>query len=270
MGGFGRGLDYMREQAAQAGQWGGAKKLWLTSGEVAKLWFLEEPTNMLVPLLHAVPTPKKGGGTWSKDVLCERRSLQDSGERCRLCMAGATGPWPRTVTLVWVQQVVHPSPPTKGEPWAPVTRPGVVDPATGRQLTFYREEVGDTRLFIMKGKIVDQVAAEYAGVKDAFAEEAAVGGQTLLNRPFTFTRTGSGAQVQEILTALAPAPPPAAAVEARAQLAGIEELILAEFGDGKRQLRPAVTGSADDYLPVGAAVGQAVAPALGDDELVSF
>lgn len=279
-GGYGRGLAYMREQAAAAGNYGPRmKKLWVSVGEVAKFWFLQEPDDIIVPLVHQmlIQPKRPGAKPWNKDVLCLRRSLQDPAERCPRCAAGEPGPWPRSVTPVWVEAVIHASPAPAGAPaWTPVPRQGL-------EGTFYREDAHELYLLIMKGSLVEQVLAAYEGISDAFDEtpQATSTSRTILNRPFTIKRLSIGSnKTQDTIAPLGPATAPPEVVELRTTGApDYEAIIDAEFGEGKRQSPTSGTAvinepagrTADDYFVAAPGVSTgSVAPALDDDELVSF
>ena len=251
----------MRQQQAASSSWGSrTKRLWLTEGEIAKFWFLQEPTDFVVPLMHGVPVPRKGGGTWSKDVLCARRSLQDPVEKCELCVSQVPGPWPRSVTFVWVDQIAHPKPPSAGQDWKPIRRGG------GGTTTYYAETVRDLRVFILKSRLADQLDMEYQGVADALEEDG--GGstgrhQTVLNRPFRLKRTGSGPQSVDVLESQDPVTVPAEVVAARRDLGDVDALIEAEFSDH------ATTGGGE--RPAAGGGERAGEDAFdGDDDLVSF
>lgn len=268
-GGFGRGMKFFRDQQEQLPSSGFVRNLWLKQGEVAKIQFITDADEFLVPLVHPQEKKIRTGKTINTDVLCARRALESDASSCPLCVAGEKGPWPRTTALVWVEQILHPA--ADGErKWQPIARPS----AAGGTVTMYREMVEGVRILSAKPKLIGQLEREYTGVApgalfdDGQAQQVSdAPPRGLKNRWFSLERQGEGAQSQELLQSVGDAPLPQKALEELAKLPSFEDIIVQDLG-GKPQQRGGGAvqhAPADDrHLPA------ADAAAANDGELVSF
>lgn len=259
-GGFGRGFAFLQEQKEAFGSSGDyTPKLWLYEKETAKFWFLTDGDDVVVPLLHSVPTPKKGGGTWNKDVLCERRTFEDPVEQCSFCVAGANGPWPRGVFWVYVDFILRNKQDEKR----------TLEAMNYGGNTVYRQKVEAPWLLVANPKLMAQVVAAYSGTTDILSEDTKVDASaptTLLNRPFTLERLeGSGANTQNILKGGNPTQVPSHILAARQNVPDLSETVELNFADGKKKSTVRVSATSG----VSGGMGEGL-PVLDDAELVSF
>lgn len=267
-GGYGKGLAFLKEQQEKMGGRFGDRmqKLWLKNGESARFAFIQDHGDIAVPLVHMVERFKKNGDKYNADVLCARRSMSEDPTVCTVCLTeGSRGPWPRFVAIVWVDIIVHPTK-KDGSNWSPVT-------ISGNTGTFYKEEVKDYRLLIMRDKLTSQIGAYLAGDP---LDPSAPTPDSILPVWWRFRVSGEGAQKQEILEAAPQSPITDDVVGARGAAPALEEVITAEFGAAPRTAATVASGSgqSDDreLLEYSAADEAAAAMADGasDSEDITF
>lgn len=236
-GSYGRGLAFLKEQQEKIGSRFGDRmnKLWLKNGESARFVFVQDHTDIAVPLVHMVERFKKNGEKYNADALCARRSISEDPSVCTICLTeGSKGPWPRFVAIVWVDIIVHPTK-KDGSNWSPVNLSG----ANG---TYYKEEVRDYRLLIMREKLTSQINAHLAGDP---LDPSAPAPESILPIWWRYRVSGEGAQKQELLEPSSPlgvppregAPVPevdTSAIEARGKAPDLEATITSEFGVAPR------------------------------------
>lgn len=258
MSGMKKGLaalaEYQEESARRAEErTKRINKLWLKENEMAKIYFVNDGDEVLLPMIHSLPLKTKDGRDYKKDVLCGKQTSTDDDGKCDFCDDKIPGPWMRTCILVYVDTIYHKAP-NEEKGWKKKGTAGNY---------FYEEVVRDTWLLIAQGKLAPQIIKEYVGdpvnPKDT---------PTLLDRAFKLTRTGSGQAKVEILEGQTPAQAPDYVVEARTNPLNLEEVIKNEFS--YVPYKPA-TGNAVDYSKSDDAdllnYGSA---ASSDDELISF
>lgn len=277
MGGFGRGLEFLKEQQDKVGGRFGDRmqKLWLKNGESSRFVFVQDHGEIAVPLVHMVEAAKRNGDKYNKDVLCARRSMSEDPTVCAVCLTeGSKGPWPRFVAIVWVDIIVHPTK-KEGANWAPVTLSG----STG---TFYKEEVRDFRLLIMREKLTSQIGAYLAGDP---LDPSAPTPDSILPVWWRYRVSGEGAQKQEMLEPSSQVGVPARegaavppvdqeAASARKAAPSLEDTITAEFGNAPRVTVASGSGRSDDseivpYSPEEEAAA-ALAEGATDSEDITF
>lgn len=266
MGGYGRGLQFLKEQQERMGSRFGDRmqKLWLKNGESAKFAFVQDHTDIAVPLVHMVERKKRNGDSYNADVLCARRSMSEDPTVCQICMTeGSKGPWPRFVAIVWVDIIVHPTR-KEGVSWVPVTVAG----STG---TLYKEEVRDYRLLIMREKLTSQISAYLAGDP---LDPTAPTPETILPIWWRYRVSGESAQKQELLEPSVAIGTPdkqgnpqavdALLVEARKAAPVLDEVITAEFGPPQKATVAAGGGQSSDSDLVSYSPEEEAAAAMDD------
>lgn len=249
-GGFGRGLQFLKEQQEKMGGRFGDRmqKLWLKNGESARFVFVQDHGDIAVPLVHMVERFKKNGDKYNADVLCARRSMSEDPKVCTVCLTeGSKGPWPRFVAIVWVDIIVHPTR-KEGTSWTPVT-------ISGSSGTLYKEEVRDYRLLIMREKLTSQIGAYLAGDP---LDPSAPTPDSILPVWWRYRVSGEGAQKQELLEPSQAIGSPAKdgqvpevdklAESARASAPVLEEVITAEFGNAPKATVAAGSGQSGSDL----------------------
>lgn len=261
---YGRGLSYLRQQREAHPQRSESTMLsfWPSPNEITQFWFLNEPDEFLIPLIHSVErtrrSPKPGQkATYSADVLCGRHSYDEPKEQCEYCVADAKGPWQRAAAYIFVEKVFHKNPPPegKGVDWKPLRR-------AGTDQTIWEETVNAPRFFMMKDAMAEQVEAEYLGDPDNQTRTP-----TLLDRPFRVDVTGEGATRRDVLKHQDPRPMPADAVEARTSLPPLEETAVAKMGE--RKITPRTNITPDD-LPFHDGDPGPTEPVVDENDLISF
>lgn len=277
MSGFGRGLAFLKEQQDKMGGRFGDRmpKLWLKNGESARFVFVQDHTDIAVPLVHMVETLKRNGDKYNKDVLCARRAMTEDPSVCEICLTeGSKGPWPRFVAIVWVDIIVHPTK-KDGANWTAVTLSG----STG---TFYKEEVRDFRLLIMREKLTSQISAYLGGDP---LDPSAPTPDSILPIWWRFRVNGEGAQKQEVLESSSfvgvpprdgAAVPPVDldAILARKNAPTLDETITSEFGNAPRVTVANGSGRSDDNDIVAYSAAEEAADAMdsgaSDSEDITF
>jgi len=255
--GFSKGLRFLQEQQNEqaekrAQQSNKIFKLWLKENETAKIYFVTDAEDLLIPNVHLIEVNKKSGGVWKKDVLCEKATPEDDDEKCQYCTDGLPGPWGRGCCLVYVDSILHVSPSDReGVVWEKKKSPKSVSGFV------YVEEVKDVWLLVAKPKLIPQLIGAYQG-SDLQPKE----NPTLLDRAFALERTGSGVNTMETLRELANSVITPEVIEARKNAPDLEEVILAEFASFKpRTVVARNTDDNDDLLSFGN---------VPSDEIVSF
>ena len=258
--GYGRGLDFLKGQQESMGSRGQRmNKLWLKQGESAKVWFIQDHTEISVPLVHMVAKQRRNGTPYNADVLCGRYSIQEDHSVCTLCLKVAEqyalgdavplnervrGPWPRFVATVFVEFILHTAR-KEGTNWPAVQR----NEDVGK--TLYKEDVNDYQLLIMRDKVTDQIKAFLAG--DPMSDQPAP--TTLLDRFWRFSVTGEGANKQEFLQPADASPKiPDIVMEARAKAPALDKVIIDEFGESPRRAATLASGSGHTDPSSGAAI----------------
>jgi hypothetical protein len=267
MSGFGRGLAFLKEQQEKMGGRYGDRmqKLWLKNGESARFVFVQDHEDIAVPLVHMVEAFKRNGDKYNRDVLCARRSMSEDPGVCTVCLTeGSKGPWPRFVAIVWSDLIVHPTK-KDGASWAAVKVAGSTE-------TFYKEEVNDYRLLIMREKLTSQIQAYLAGDP---LDPNIIPPDSILPVWWRYKVTGEGAQKLEFLEEVKNYPITAEAAEARKNAPALEDVIRAEFGTAPRVVAEG-SGRKDDaelveYTAAAEAAEAAeAADSAGDSEDITF
>ncbi len=221
-----RGLGFLKEQneATSEGGGSGLRKMWFKVGERAAFWYLTDAPDAAVPLIHL--EERKGGrsGTYKKDVLCAKESVEDETP-CRFCSAGVDGPFPRMVMFTFVTDIYHQE---RGDSSWEVVAAGAVKA--------YREPVNELRLFVARWQTQDQTVALYG---DGDGE----GNSGLLSRPYLMTVSQNNQYRNELIEAGDLGPMPPEAEEALANLPDLDDIIRAEFAGGGRRKATTVTAA---------------------------
>lgn len=257
--GYGRGLAYLRQQReAHPRNENRMMSFWPSPREIAQFWWMTAPEDFLIVLIHGVDRPKRGGGTYTADVLCSRKSYDEPKENCEYCVAGAKGPWYRTCGYIWIEKIYHKFPPQdgKGADWKVVNRQG-----TDQKL--WVEEVNAPRFWSMKDAMSEQVESAYLGDIDDTARVP-----TLFDRPYRVDVTGEGSTRRDNLKGLEPKEMPQAVKDARAAMAPLEETVQDKMGERKVKASNGGGGAPETFYDDGDPGPPE--PTADDDELITF
>ncbi len=246
-GGYGRGLDYLREEREkESARGGGMMKLWIKGGQQASFWFITDVNDFRVPLIHIVPKTRRDGSPWQKDVACAKRRLDDDTP-CRLCALRERGdetikgPWTRWVGFVYVQDVV-----SRDKPKRPL---GELETRQAGGKSVYVQHVNQTWLVVAKTDLQGQIEEAYFG--DPMDPDNEDRDPTLLDRQYIITRA-KGGRTSESLKSREPSDAPEDVVAARADAPDLDEVINKEFGDemqGEKKRKPASGSGRREFEP---------------------
>lgn len=224
-----KGMDWLQQNLANRPSNSDSnfvRKLWVKSGETAKFWFLTDGDQAVFANIHGV----NAGKQFPVDIACQRITDDQPESDCYLCVdttGAVTGRFLRMLMYVYVERIAHLSP-RQGQDWK-------------QQGKFFIEEANDTRLLIAKTRLQKTILDEYIGVADPFAEgEAATETKvhSLLNHPYTITKTGTGTETRETLKAgeeVSKLPEAVAnATKELGMLPSLDELVQSEFADRRQ------------------------------------
>lgn len=223
-GAYGKGFKFLQEQKAKLPDSdnfddGDFPRVWLLSGELAKIVFVTPHTEIAMPFIHSLQRMSQKGKKWFPDILCNRTTVEDKGDElgedgkplCDLCVTEDKRSWFKGLAFVWIDWIMHTTLPSydgKSPDWEEVKIKGN---------TFYQENVQAVRVITLKPRMIDQLREWIEG--DPLAEltgEETEGGD-LLAQPMLWRKKGIGKDTKETIVPTKESLP-AVAVAARQQM----------------------------------------------------